>query len=160
MGGDKKVMEVGVCWAQCEVSWVDSKRQMRQRGGQQQWKNRVRKREGREKVPQGAAAAKAVAREQGAPLLDLGFKFNLLCKESDAKVKQNPPKIRNIKTKRPFLSPFPLTRLPNECQWNANSWRWEWGGLLLLHCKGVCFSRPSPAEQSNRLGCSSHYQFE
>lgn len=93
---------------------MDSKRQMRQRGGQQQWKNRVRKGEGREKVPQGAA--KAVAREQGAPLLDLGFKFNLLCKESDAKVKQNPPKIRNIKTKRPFLFPFSLTRLPNECQ--------------------------------------------
>lgn len=70
----------------------------------------MRKGEGREKVPQGAA--KAVAREQGAPLLDLGFKFNLLCKESDAKVKQNPPKIRNIKTKRPFLSPLPPYQTP------------------------------------------------
>lgn len=110
---------------------------------------------------QGAPITK-LSRQQGAPLLAMGFKFNLLCKESDAKVKQNPRKNEikmKIETKRPKNLPFPfpnlpLPRIPNECQWNANS-QGRAGGWLQY--KGYPYPNP---RWSNRLGCSSHYQFE
>lgn len=48
--------------------------------------------------------------------MDLGFKFNLLCKESDAKVKQNPPKNKKYKNQKTFP---PLPPLPDS-QMNVN----------------------------------------